>query len=117
MRVKLSMISTKLREKVTKSYENVSEAQVAKYYSEHKSEYVKGKVQQSLEQVKSTIRQQLSRRGHRRRSKNSARNSRESGRAKTECRAGYVVKKCKEYKAPKTTPTGAAGTPGAAGTE
>ncbi|HEY3828026.1 MAG TPA: peptidyl-prolyl cis-trans isomerase, partial [Solirubrobacteraceae bacterium] len=39
LRVKLSMISTKLQEKITKSSKNVSEAEVAKYYNEHKSLY------------------------------------------------------------------------------
>lgn len=39
LRVKLSMLSTKIQEKVTKSKKTVSEAEVAKYYNEHKSQY------------------------------------------------------------------------------
>jgi foldase protein PrsA len=39
LRVKLSMVSTKLQEKVTKSHKNVSNAEVSKYYNEHTSQY------------------------------------------------------------------------------
>jgi parvulin-like peptidyl-prolyl isomerase len=39
LRVKLSMVSTKLQEKVTKGHKNVSEAEVSKYYNEHTSQY------------------------------------------------------------------------------
>jgi foldase protein PrsA len=39
LRVKLSMLSTKIQEKVTKAHKNVTEAEVAKYYNEHKSQY------------------------------------------------------------------------------
>jgi foldase protein PrsA len=39
LRVKYSMISTKLQESITKAHKNVSEAEVAKYYNEHKSQY------------------------------------------------------------------------------
>jgi foldase protein PrsA len=39
LRVKYSMLSTKLQESITKAHKNVSEAEVAKYYSEHKSQY------------------------------------------------------------------------------
>jgi foldase protein PrsA len=108
VRVKLSMISTKLQEKVTKSYENVSEAQIAKYYAEHKSEYVKGKVQQSLEQVKSTIRQQLVAQGQQTALAKFGKELQGRWKARTECRPEYVVQECAQYKAPKTTTSGAA---------
>ncbi len=42
LRVKLSMLTTKIQEKVTKeAKKNVNEAAVAKYYNEHKSQYGK----------------------------------------------------------------------------
>jgi foldase protein PrsA len=42
LRVKLSMLTTKIQEKVTKeAKKNVSEAAVSKYYNEHKSQYGK----------------------------------------------------------------------------
>jgi foldase protein PrsA len=107
VRVKLSMISTKLQEKVTKSYENVSEAQIAKYYAERKSEYVKGKVQQSLEQVKSTIRQQLIAQGQQAALAKFGKELQGRWKARTECRPEYVVQECAQYKAPKTTTSGA----------
>ncbi|HEY3829098.1 MAG TPA: peptidylprolyl isomerase, partial [Solirubrobacteraceae bacterium] len=73
--------------------------------------------QQALSQVKSTIKQQLSSQGAQKSLEKFSKEFQKKWQGKTECRAGYVVKNCKEYKAPKTTPTGAAGTPGAAGTE
>ena len=103
VRVKLSMISTKLQEKVTKSYENVSEAQIAKYYSEHKSEYLKGKTQQSLEQMKSTIRQQLIAQGQQTALAKFGKELQSRWKPRTECRPEYVVQECAQYKAPKTT--------------
>jgi foldase protein PrsA len=39
LRVKYSMVSTKLQEKLTKAHKNVSEAEVSKYYEEHKAQY------------------------------------------------------------------------------
>jgi foldase protein PrsA len=39
LRVKYSMVSTKLQEKLTKAHKNVSEAEVAKYFNEHKAQY------------------------------------------------------------------------------
>ncbi len=39
LRVKLSMLSTKIQEKITKAKKTVSEAEVAKYYNEHKAQY------------------------------------------------------------------------------
>jgi foldase protein PrsA len=110
LRVKLSMVSTKLQEKITKSYENVSEAQIAKYYEEHKSDYRKGKTQQSLEQVKSTIKQQLVAQGQQAALAKFGKELQSRWKARTECRSGYVVQECAQYKAPKTTTSGAAAT-------
>lgn len=39
LRVKQSMIETKLQESITKGHKTVSEAEVSKYYEEHKSQY------------------------------------------------------------------------------
>jgi foldase protein PrsA len=108
LRVKLSMISTKLQEKVTKSYENVSEAQIAKYYEEHKSEYRQGKTQQSLEQAKSRIRQLLVAQGQQTALAKFGKELQGRWKARTECRAEYVVQECAQYKAPKITTSGTA---------
>jgi foldase protein PrsA len=108
LRVKLSMISTKLQEKITKRYENVSEAQVAKYYEEHRSDYRKGKLQESLAQVKSTIRQQLVAQGQQTALAKFGKELQGRWKARTECSPEYVVQECSQYKAPKTTTSGAA---------
>jgi foldase protein PrsA len=201
LRIKQSMLEKKIQEKVTKSHKNVSEAEVAKYYNEHKSTYgqpekrdlrivltkteaaakeakseiesgksfasvaksksidptsknsggelpgvVKGEeqkalseavfaakqgvlsgpvktpfgyyvfevkaihapTQQSLSQVKATIKQQLASTGQQTSLSKFVKEFQKKWKAKTECRAGYVVQDCKEYKAPKTTTSGAA---------
>jgi foldase protein PrsA len=201
LRIKQSMLEKKIQEKVTKSHKNVSEAEVAKYYNEHKSTYgqpekrdlrivltkteaaakqakseiqsgksfatvaksksidptsknsggelpgvVKGEeqkalseavfaaqqgaltgpvktpfgyyifevktihapTQQSLSQVKATIKQQLASTGQQTSLSKFVKEFQKKWKAKTECRAGYVVQDCKEYKTPKTTASGAA---------
>jgi foldase protein PrsA len=203
LRIKQSMLEKKIQEKVTKTHKNASEAEVAKYYNEHKSTYgqpekrdlrivltkteaaakqakseiesgksfatvaksksidptskdsggelpgvVKGEeqkalseavfaakqgalsgpvktpfgyyvfevkaihapTQQSLSQVKATIKQQLQSTGQQTSLSKFVKEFQKKWKAKTECRAGYVVEDCKEYKAPKTTASGAAAT-------
>jgi foldase protein PrsA len=199
LRVKQSMIETKLEEKIEKAHKNVSEAEVAKYYEAHKSQYgqperrdlrvvltkaeasakqakseiesgksfasvaksksidptskntggelpgvVKGEEQkalseavfaakqgvltgpvktpfgyyifevkathpgsqQTLAQVKATIKQQLASQGSQTALQKFGKELQVTWKGRTECRAGYVVKDCKEYKEPKTTTTG-----------
>ena len=201
LRIKQSMLEKKIQEKVTKAHKTVSEAEVAKYYNEHKSTYgqpekrnlrivltkteaaakqakseiesgksfasvaksksidptskdsggelpgvVKGEeqkalseavfaakqgvlsgpvktpfgyyifevkstspaTQQTLAQVKTTIKQQLQSTGQQTSLSKFVKEFQKKWKAKTECRAGYVVEDCKEYKAPKTSSTGAA---------
>jgi foldase protein PrsA len=201
LRIKQSMLEKKIQEKVTKAHKTVSEAEVAKYYNEHKSTYgqpekrnlrivltkteaaakqakseiesgksfasvaksksidptskdsggelpgvVKGEeqkalseavfaakqgvlsgpvktpfgyyifevkstssaTQQTLAQVKATIKQQLQSTGQQTSLSKFVKEFQKKWKAKTECRSGYVVEDCKEYKAPKTSSTGAA---------
>jgi foldase protein PrsA len=201
LRIKQSMLEKKIQEKVTKAHKTVSEAEVAKYYNEHKSTYgqpekrnlrivltkteaaakqakseiesgksfasvaksksidptskdsggelpgvVKGEeqkalseavfaakqgvlsgpvktpfgyyifevkstspaTQQTLAQVKTTIKQQLQSTGQQTSLSKFVKEFQKKWKAKTECRSGYVVEDCKEYKAPKTSSTGAA---------
>jgi foldase protein PrsA len=205
LRIKQSMLEKKIQEKVTKAHKNVSEAEVAKYYNEHKSTYgqpekrnlrivltkteaaakqakseiesgksfasvaksksidptskdsggelpgvVKGEeqkalseavfaakqgvlsgpvktpfgyyifevkstsaaTQQTLAQVKATIKQQLQSTGQQTSLSKFVKEFQKKWKAKTECRSGYVVEDCKEYKAPKTSSTGSAVTTG-----
>jgi foldase protein PrsA len=201
LQVKLQMLTQKIEEKITKTGKSVSEAEVTKYYNQHKSQYgepekrdlrvvltkteaqasqakseiqsgksfasvaksrsieptskaaggelpgvIKGEEQkalseavfaakqgvlsgpvktpfgyyvfevkaihapsqQSLTQVKSTIKQQLASQGQQGALAKAVKEFQKRWKAKTECRAGYVVQDCSQYKAPKTTTTGAA---------
>ncbi len=202
LRVKQNLVETKLEEKITKAHKNVSEAEVAKYYDEHKAQYgqperrdlrvvltkteaaakqaksevesgksfaivaksksidptskntggelpgvVKGEEQkalseavfaakqgvlsgpvktpfgfyvfevkathpasqQALAQVKATIKQQLASQGSQKSLEQFGKELQKTWTARTECRAEYMVKDCKGYKAPKTTTTGTTG--------
>jgi foldase protein PrsA len=199
LRVKLSMVSQKIQEKITKGgKKSVSEAEVAKYYNEHKSQFgqqerrslriiltkteaeakqakseiesgksfasvaksksidptsknnggelpgvVKGQeekaldtavfeaqkgvlggpvktpfgyyiyevrsitpaTQQSLAQVKASVKQQLGSQGQQQALTKFVKEFKSKWKNRTECRAGYVVQDCKQYKAPKGTST------------
>jgi foldase protein PrsA len=197
LRVKLNMLSSKIQQKISKEKANVSEAQISKYYNEHKSQFgtpekrnvniiltkteaeakqakkeiesgkswdevaksksidpttkdtggelkgvVKGQEvkaldtaifstkpgvlsgpvktpfgyyiyevksttpgnQQSLAQSKSTIKQQLAAQGQQKALTSFVKEFRKKWTGKTECREGFVVQDCKEYKKPKTKP-------------
>jgi foldase protein PrsA len=69
--------------------------------------------QQTLAQVQSTIKQTLLATQQQTALSTFVKDFKKKWKAKTECRAGYVVTDCKSYKAPKTTSTGAAGASGA----
>jgi foldase protein PrsA len=207
LRVKLSMLSTKIQEKITKGKKTVTEAEVTKYYSAHTSQFgkperrdlriiltkteaaaqqakseiqsgksfasvaksksidptsknnggelpgvVKGEeekaldtavfaagkgvlggpvktpfgyyiyevkaihapTQQSLAAEKATIKQQLASQGQQQALTKFVKEFQKKWKARTECRAEYLVQDCKQYKAPKTTAAGAAGASGAA---
>jgi foldase protein PrsA len=209
LRVKLSMLTTKIQEKVTKNAKKtVSEAEVAKYYNEHRSLYgqperrdlrivltkteaaakqalgevksgrsfasvaksksidptskstggelpgvVKGQeqkalseavfaaskgvlsgpvktpfgyyvfevkavhapTQQSLAQVQASIKQQLAGQQQQTALTKFVKEFKDRWKARTECRAGYVVQNCKQYKEPKLPTSGVPGAAGAAG--
>jgi foldase protein PrsA len=61
--------------------------------------------QQALAQAKSTIKQQLTTQQSQQALSKFVKEFRTTWTAKTECRAGYVVQNCKEYKKPKTSST------------
>jgi foldase protein PrsA len=204
LRVKQNMVTTKLQAKILKRHGTVSQAEVAKYYNEHKSSYgtpeqrkveiiltkaeaaassakkevesgksfssvakkvsidpvskskggqiavIKGQEeksldtaifsaksntlsgpvktpfgyyifevlgvtagkQQSLAQSQSAIKQQLTSTKQQAAFSKFVKEFRKTWKAKTDCRPGYVVEDCKQYKAPKTSSTaGAATTP------
>ena len=67
--------------------------------------------QQSLQQAQSTIKAQLTATQQQSALTNFVKRFKTKWIAKTDCRAGFVVMDCKQYKAPKTTPTKAPITP------
>ena len=67
--------------------------------------------QQSLAQVKETVKQQLASTQQQTALTKFVKEFEKSGRARTECRAGFVMQRCKQYKAPKTTPSTPVPTP------
>jgi foldase protein PrsA len=66
--------------------------------------------QQSLTQVKASVKQQLASTQQQAALTKFVKEFKERWKARTECRTGYVVANCKQYKEPKTTASGAAGT-------
>jgi foldase protein PrsA len=69
--------------------------------------------QQSLAQVKESVKQQLAATQQQSALAKFVKEFKERWKGRTECRAGYVVQDCKQYKEPKTTASGAAGAAGA----
>ncbi|MHB8243489.1 MAG: peptidyl-prolyl cis-trans isomerase [Solirubrobacteraceae bacterium] len=68
--------------------------------------------QQSLAQSESAIKQQLTSKQQQEAFTKFVKEFKKKWKAKTDCRAGYVVEDCKQYKAPKTSPTAATKTAG-----
>jgi foldase protein PrsA len=64
--------------------------------------------QQSLSQVQASIKQQLTATQQQTALSTFVKTFKKKWTAKTDCRAGYVVEDCKQYKAPKTSSTGTA---------
>jgi len=62
--------------------------------------------QQSLSSVQATIKQQLTATQQQAALSKFVKEFKKKWKAKTDCRAGYVVEDCKQYKAPKTSSTG-----------
>lgn len=67
--------------------------------------------QQSLAQVQASIKQQLASTGQQTAFTKFVKEFKKKWKAKTDCRTGYVVEDCKQYKAPKKSSTGTAATP------
>lgn len=67
--------------------------------------------QQTLAQAQASIKQQLTAQQQQQALSKFVKEFRKKWEGKTECRSGYVVQDCKEYKKPKTTSTAAPATP------
>jgi foldase protein PrsA len=64
--------------------------------------------QQTLAQVQASVKQQLTSTGQQTAFNKFVKEFKKKWKAKTDCRAGFVVEDCKQYKAPKTSSTGTA---------
>jgi foldase protein PrsA len=67
--------------------------------------------QQTLAQVQASIKQQLTSTGQQAAFNKFVKDFKKKWKAKTDCRTGFVVEDCKQYKAPKTSSTGTTATP------
>jgi foldase protein PrsA len=70
---------------------------------------------QPLSKVETSIKQTLSTQAQQKKLSNFIKNFKKKWQGKTDCNSGYVVANCKQYKAPKTTSTGASGTTSTSG--
>ena len=107
LRVKLNILSQKVRQKIAKTG-TVTQAQIKKYYDENKARFTvpatqgRAASQQTLAQVKEPIEQRLQTQGHRQALTKFVAEYRKKWEAGTDCRPGYVVRDCRQFKAPKT---------------
>ncbi len=70
---------------------------------------------QALSKVEASIKQTLTTQAQQKKLSNFIKNFKKKWQGKTDCNSGYVVANCKQYKAPKTTSTGASGTTSTSG--
>ncbi len=68
-----------------------------------------------LSKVESSIKQTLTTQAQQKKLSEFLKNFKKKWQGKTDCNSGYVVANCKQYKAPKTTSTGASGTTSTSG--
>jgi foldase protein PrsA len=70
---------------------------------------------QPLSKVEASIKQTLTTQGQQKKLSEFIKNFKKKWQGKTDCNSAYVVANCKQYKAPKTTSTGASGTTSTSG--
>jgi hypothetical protein len=101
LRIKLQMLSERLEKKVLAGAHTVTQAQIAKYYNGHRSSFA----HQSLAAASASIKQELRSQTEEKHFTAFKEEFRKRWTARTDCRAGFVVVDCKQYKA-----SGSAGT-------
>lgn len=99
LRIKLQMLSEKLEKKVLAGIHTATGAQIAKYYAAHRSSFP----HQSLSAASAAIKQDLQGQGEERRFAAFKQAFRKRWIARTDCRAGFVVIDCRQYKAGRST--------------
>jgi hypothetical protein len=96
LRFKLEMLSERLERKVLAAAAKVTQAQVASYYAAHRSRFL----HRSLSAAGASIRQELRSQGEERSFAAFKAAFRKRWTAHTDCRPGYVVAECRQYRAP-----------------
>jgi hypothetical protein len=94
LRIKLEMLSERLEHKALARATKVTQAQVASYYASHRSRYA----HKPLSAVSTSIKQELRSQDQERAFSAFKTAFRKRWTARTDCRAGYVVLECKQYK-------------------
>jgi foldase protein PrsA len=110
LRIKaVSLLPQRIEAKIVKNKGKVTEAQITSYYNTNKSRFRspskhgKPGAEMTLSQVKASIKQQLTATQQQTALTTFVKAFKKKWTAKTECRAGYIVPDCKQYKAPKTS--------------
>ncbi len=105
LRVKLKMLSERIEAKVVKDVAaRITQAQVAAFYAKNRSEY-RG---QTLTEAGPAIRQQLAFTGEQAAIAAFTKRFRRKWTPRTDCRAGFVVIDCRQYKPPRAKAEGGA---------
>jgi hypothetical protein len=95
LRIKLQMLSERIEHKVLGRAAKVTQAQIASYYAAHRSRFA----HQALSAASTSIKQELRSQSEERTFSAFKRAFRKRWTARTDCRAGYVVLECRQYKA------------------
>jgi hypothetical protein len=96
LRIKLEMLSERLERKVPGRAAKVTQTQIASYYAAHRSRFA----HQRLSAVSTSIRQELRSQDEERSFAAFKTAFRKRWTARTDCRPGYVVLECRQYRAP-----------------
>jgi foldase protein PrsA len=95
LRIKLEMLSERLEHKALGHAAKVTQAQIASYYAAHRSRFA----HQPLSKVSASIGEELRSQSQERAFATFKTAFRKRWTARTDCRPGYVVLECKQYKA------------------
>jgi foldase protein PrsA len=97
LRVKLAMLQQKIEQRATQRSGKITPARISRYYNENKSHFG----HQTLAQAQASIKRQLTAQGQQTALAAFVKEFQRRWKAKTDCRAGFVMQDCKQYKAPK----------------
>src|SRR5918997_1438806 len=121
-RVKLDLLSNKIRDKVIEGKDKVTDAQIKECYDKNKERFAQperrdlrivltkreakaNEAKQTLEQAKETIRQTLQSQNQQKALDKFVADFQKKWKERTECREGYVTQQCKNAPKPTATPS------------